>query len=158
MSHRRSEPVMVPPAEGAVWQVLGDAVVCKISGDQTGGAYAVVETATPPGGGPPLHLHGREDEFFYVLDGRLDIRCGNRTFTLEAGACAHLPRGVPHTFRNVGDALARMLVTLVPAGFERFFAQVDRLGRHGVPNMDEVAALAGEFGLAFIAAETRAPG
>lgn len=74
---------------------------------------------------------------------------------LEPGAVAHLPKGIAHGFRNVGDCEGRLLVTIVPAGFEHFFAQVDRLGRQGVPKMDQVAALACEFGLAFVTAETR---
>jgi len=146
-----SEPPFAPSGEagGAAWHVLGERIVCRISGGQTDGAYAVVEETTPPGGGVPLHVHGREDEVFIVLEGRYEVACGGEVHVLDPGAVAHLPKGIAHGFRNAGDREGRLLVTIVPAGFERFFARVDELSRNGPPDMDKVLALAAEFGLTF---------
>src|SRR5262249_29019966 len=88
-------------------------------------AFFLAEVLVPPGGGPPPHTHDREDETFYLLQGTVTIWVGDRTVhvTVHAsqGDCAHLPRGIVHSFRNTGRESARMLVTATPAGIEKFF-------------------------------------
>jgi mannose-6-phosphate isomerase-like protein (cupin superfamily) len=87
----------------------------------TGGAYALVEAWAPAGSGPPLHIHHSDDEAFWVLSGRLVMRCGEDEFLAGSGDFVFLPRGVPHTFRVEDEGDARMLVVLSPGGGERLF-------------------------------------
>jgi quercetin dioxygenase-like cupin family protein len=123
----------VPPGEGNSYWVGGDFITIKVTGKDTQGALAVVETTTAPQLGPPLHVHSREDETFYVLEGTFQFLVGNRTFTATAGAMLHGPRGIPHTFKNVGNTTGKMVVIATPAGFEEFVAEV------GAPASDATA-------------------
>jgi mannose-6-phosphate isomerase-like protein (cupin superfamily) len=102
---------------------VGDDPSLKASRRSTGGALSVFETTI--GAGPPLHVHDREDECFYVLDGELAIRCGADTFDAPAGSFAFLPRGRPHRFWAKGPA-ARLLLITVPGGIEDYFHQINK--------------------------------
>jgi quercetin dioxygenase-like cupin family protein len=90
-----------------------------IDGEQSAGAYHLGEVLGRHGDMPPLHVHHRDDETFYVLDGELTLFVGDHTTTLNAGQAALAPRGVPHAYRVESDN-ARWLVITSPAGFERF--------------------------------------
>ena len=94
----------------------------KASQRSTGGVVSVFETTIEAG--PPLHVHDREDECFYVLDGELSIRCGGDTFTAPAGSFAFLPRGLPHRFWAAGQP-ARLLLITVPGGIEHYFREIN---------------------------------
>jgi quercetin dioxygenase-like cupin family protein len=95
----------------------------KLDADDTGGAYALGETIAPPGGGPPPHVHHREDELFYIIEGDFAFVLGNQRFRGGPGTTAFLPRGVVHTFKNVGSSPGRFLVLATPAGFGGFVAE-----------------------------------
>jgi quercetin dioxygenase-like cupin family protein len=95
-----------------------------VPGEATRGAYAVWEHESHPGFGPPRHIHHREDEIFHVLEGRLLVWCDGRTYEAGPGDTAALPRGLPHAFKVISATPARMLMTVVPGGFEHFFAAV----------------------------------
>ena len=111
----------------------------KASRQSTGGALSVFETSI--GTGPPLHVHDRDDECFYVLDGALSVRCGDEGFDAAAGSFVFLPRGRPHRFWATGPA-ARLLLFAVPVGIEDYFREINaaasdnertRIGeRHGI--------------------------
>ena len=75
----------------------------KATGESTGGSLVLLENLTAPGGGPPPHIHTREDEFFYVLDGTFEIRIGDELHALGPGGFAFVPRGTVHNFRNTAD-------------------------------------------------------
>jgi quercetin dioxygenase-like cupin family protein len=94
------------------------------TGKETNGAYAQNEGVVPPGGGVPPHIHHREDETVYVLEGSLEVHLGDETFEARTGDYVNMPRGIVHYFRNVGKHPARSLATFVPAGIENFFAEV----------------------------------
>jgi mannose-6-phosphate isomerase-like protein (cupin superfamily) len=94
----------------------------KASRHSTGRALSVFETSI--GAGPPLHVHDREDECFYVLDGELSIRCGDDAFDAAAGSFVFLPRGRPHRFWAAGPS-ARLLLIAVPGGIEDYFAEIN---------------------------------
>jgi mannose-6-phosphate isomerase-like protein (cupin superfamily) len=98
----------------------------KATSETTGGAYSLMEAVAPAGSGPPLHVHHREDEAFWVLEGTLTIRCGEETFTAGPGSYTFLPRDVPHTFVVEGDAPARVISIATPGGLEGYFAAVGR--------------------------------
>src|SRR3954469_5131690 len=98
-----------------------------ISAENRGtGAIAPVEVQVPPGGGPPPHIHRREDEAFYVLEGELLFHVDGRSIAVGAGFWVTLARGSLHHFKNVGNRTARMLILVTPSGLERFFEEVGR--------------------------------
>ncbi len=138
-----SVEVMTTAEEGAVGEVrgggwsqpagAGEAVwftntlmTVKATAESTGGAYGLVEAVAPAGFGPPLHIHHREDEAFWVLEGRLTVRCGEDTFSAGPGSFTFLPRDVPHAFVVEDDAPARILSLCSPGGLERYFVAAGR--------------------------------
>ncbi len=118
----------VTEGEGKKLWVADELMAFKASGKDTGGAYALTDSVVPPGGGPPPHVHLREDEAFWVLEGELEVTVGETTFGAGAGSFVHLPKGVPHGYRNVGAGPARFLTLMVPAGLEGFFEEVGKPG------------------------------
>jgi quercetin dioxygenase-like cupin family protein len=130
--------------------VVGEVVRIHLSGADTGGAFALVENVSRPGGGPPPHIHSNEDEGFYVVEGDVEFLLGDRWVRAAAGTSLLGPRGVPHTFRNVGATPSRVLATIAPAGFERFFEEIDRLSAAGPPTPETLIALGQRYGLSFL--------
>jgi mannose-6-phosphate isomerase-like protein (cupin superfamily) len=120
-----------PTADKPAYWIVDHRMTVLISGEQTNNAYAVLEAFILPGGGPPPHIHHREDELFYVLDGDITIFAGEQTVRASDGTCVHIPLGAVHTFKNEGSRPARMLVTYTPAGVEDFFIKAGTPGRHG---------------------------
>jgi len=113
----------VPAGTGPAYWGPGDQVRFLITGAETGGAFFMAEVLVPPGGGPPLHVHQREEESFHLLEGTLTIQAGGKTLTASSGDFVYLPRGVAHSFRNTGNVDAKFLVVVTPAGLENFFAE-----------------------------------
>jgi quercetin dioxygenase-like cupin family protein len=93
------------------------------TGEQTDGAYFAMEAIESPGGGPPPHVHLREQESFYVVEGRCTIHVGDKTISAAKGDFVSIPKGTVHHFRNDSDRALRMIVTFVPAGMEHFFEE-----------------------------------
>ena len=117
---------VVRPDEGeAVWFLHGRMAI-KATAKTTNGAFGLTEAMIPPGFSPPMHIHHREDESFYVLEGELTIRCGDDTFSAPAGTFVTLPRGVPHGFVVVSETPVRMLNLMTPGGGEGFFVEAGR--------------------------------
>ena len=116
----------VRPDEGTrSLRVFGELVTCKVTSDQTGGAYSLFEVTTQPGEGPPSHVHHREDESFYVLEGEYEFFSGEGTIRAGAGSLLCVPRGALHAHKNVGEDVGRLLATQTPGGlYERFFDEV----------------------------------
>jgi mannose-6-phosphate isomerase-like protein (cupin superfamily) len=115
-----------------------------LSGADTGGAACAVITDRKTKGGPPLHVHPDQDEWYLVQEGRFEMRVGEDTFRLGPGAALLAPRGVPHSFASVTDR-ARMLVTFLPAGdMEAFFREASALA---APTPPEMAAVFGRHGM-----------
>ena len=106
-------------AGDAVW-VVGDTYAVKASG----GSLGLLEASIPPGSGPPPHRHTHEDEAFYLLAGTLEINADQETVHAAAGDFVYLPRGILHSFTNLGVDTARALILITPGGFERFFQEV----------------------------------
>jgi mannose-6-phosphate isomerase-like protein (cupin superfamily) len=120
------------------------------AGDDTGGGFSLVEHPIPPRAlAAPLHRHSREDEYSFVLEGRLGALLGDQVVYGEAGDLIFKPRGQWHTFWNAGDEPARILEIISPAGFERYFEQmVDLLERSaGPPDPSELGTIAAQHGL-----------
>ena len=148
--------VVLGPGEGTPVWFLGNLMVVKATARSTNGGYGLLESLVPAGASPPLHVHHREDETFWVLEGALTVRCGTETYHATAGSYVFLPRGVPHTFRVEGDAPARMLTLLTPGGGEAFFVEGGRpaermtLAPEGRPDLARLQKVALEFGSEFV--------
>ena len=117
----------------------------KAGAADTGGAMTAMEGVLAPwASGPPLHVHNREDECMYVVEGQLLVQIGEELHTLGAGSFAWLPRGTPHTFANAGPSPVRMFGVIVPGGIEEFFAAQSAYlaSMPGPPDLAELARLA----------------
>ena len=93
------------------------------SRQQTAGTLGVFRQTIAPKSGPPTHIHKAEDEFFYVVSGEFSIKVGDRIVSAPADSFLFVPRGTPHTFRNVGTQPGVILVGVVPGGFEKMFEE-----------------------------------
>ncbi len=96
------------PYGGEILSVVGERIRVLADAASTGGRAAIFEETTAPGMGPPLHRHGRDDEYFFVVEGTVKFVVDGREFTVEAGGFALAPRGSTHTFRNVGSSPSKM--------------------------------------------------
>ena len=113
--------ILLNQQEGEPYWVLGDLYIFKATGKETNGAFTVIDQIIQPLGGPPPHIHHREDEVFYVREGRFLFLSGEEERVLETGSFAYIPKGTRHTFKNIDDKQGRLLVTITPAGLEEFF-------------------------------------
>src|SRR6476619_2727121 len=86
-----------------------------------------LESIAPPGEGPPLHLHTREEEAIYVVSGHFRWKLGDTLSDAPVGSFAFIPRGVPHAWQNVGDGPGKLFITFVPGGMEGFFERFARV-------------------------------
>jgi quercetin dioxygenase-like cupin family protein len=114
---------MSPTARANQYWFFGMLAEVKASAADTGGMYTLLEITAPAGLQTPLHVHYREDEGFYVLDGSVAIELGGETVELGAGQHAFGPRNIPHRF-TVGPDGAHMIWVLTPGGFDDFVADV----------------------------------
>src|SRR5438552_6811603 len=118
------QPSIKTPPQGRTVAVVGDVYRFLATGEDTIGKYALWEAILPPGGGPPPHVHSREEEGFYVLEGEITLFLGDQRLTASAGMFANMPVGTPHSFKNEGGKPARMLISVAPAGLEQMFFEV----------------------------------
>ncbi|WP_431215120.1 cupin domain-containing protein [Puia sp. P3] len=134
--------------QGQTLSVVGDNYRIIISGEQTQGAYAVIDMLVPPGGGPGPHSHANIQELFYVVDGELEFKTEAGKYTAKKGAFINIPKGgEAHCFKNTGNGMAHLLCTVIPAGLDAFFQEIGRPTSPGkflappVLNVEEVARL-----------------
>jgi quercetin dioxygenase-like cupin family protein len=117
------QPYALAKEEGqAVW-FLDSLLIVKATGEQTGGAFGLIDHVMPPGDSP-FHVHHNEDEAFYVYEGEMIFYVGEERIKAPPGTWVYGPREVPHGFRIEGDSPARMLLFNTPAGFEQFPVEV----------------------------------
>ena len=117
-------PVVRPTTEGRTVAVVGDVYRFLATGDDTNGKYALFEALVGPGGGPPPHVHSREEEGFYVLEGEISFTINGERVVATAGMFANMPVGTPHSFKNESNKPAKMLISVAPAGLEQMFFEV----------------------------------
>ena len=117
-------PTIRKPAEGRTIAVVGDVYRFLATGEDTNGKYALWEAVVPPGGGPPPHVHSREEEGFYVLEGEITFMINGERVVAKAGTFANMPVGTPHSFKNESGHPATMLISVAPAGLEQMFFEV----------------------------------
>src|ERR1700731_4503922 len=116
-----SKPVIRKPAQRRTVAVVGDVYRFLATGEDTNDKYALWEAIVPPGGGPPPHVHSREEEGFYVLEGEITFTVNGERVVAKAGTFANMPVGTPHSFKNERDRPAKMLISVAPAGLEQMF-------------------------------------
>lgn len=119
--------------------IMGGRFDCKVSARDTGGDLCIYDTVRGPKGGPALHRHHVQDEWFYVIRGEFIVRVGEETLTLHPGDSAFAPRKIPHAFAKISEGDGQMLVLFQPAGsMEEFFREMSKLGKD-IPRDQQVA-------------------
>jgi quercetin dioxygenase-like cupin family protein len=118
-------PIAYRQGEGEVFWSFGGLVTVKATAETTGGSVGVVEVIAPKGAGSPLHVHHREDEWFYVIEGELSFWVGGKTIQAPAGSFVFGPRDIPHTFL-VNSEQSRFLLVTEPGGFESFMRELSK--------------------------------
>ena len=118
---------------------------CKVASEQTEETYAVIEELSPSQGGTPLHLYRATDEVFYVVEGEYQVVCGDRKLNAPQGRLFVVPKSLPHSLRNISAVASRVLATLIPGGFEKFFEEVN-----GVTDPDRLVEIAKRHDVEFL--------
>jgi mannose-6-phosphate isomerase-like protein (cupin superfamily) len=150
---RALDPVVVGRGEGEARWWIGALAVIKATAADTGGQMTIVEMTEPPGGAAPLHVHHREDEGFWILEGSATFEVGDKTIEAGAGDYVFGPRDIPHRY-TVGDEGCRMLFICTPAGFEDLVRDMSEPAASRTlpppseeePDMEMVAAVAEAHG------------
>jgi mannose-6-phosphate isomerase-like protein (cupin superfamily) len=138
---------VIGPRDGKTGSLGGIDVRFLIGGTDSGGDFALVEHPMGPRAlAAPMHRHSREDEYSFVLEGRMGADLGGEIVYAEPGDLVFKPRGQWHTFWNAGDVPCRILEIISPAGFEKFFDQLTELTSRNEFDPARVAALAAEYG------------
>ena len=127
----KQERVVIAPDDGARVSLGGIGVIYKLSGDDTGGAFSIVEHPIEPGRLVPPHVHARDDEFSYVIEGEIGVMVGGQEYLVSPGSYVVKPHGLPHAYWNAGTKAGRLLEIISPAGFEKFFQEAARLFSQG---------------------------
>lgn len=117
-------PTLRKPNEGRTFAVVGDVYRFLATGEETDQKYAMFEAIVPPGGGPPPHIHSREEESFFILEGEITFTIDDEKVVAAEGMFANMPVGSLHSFKNNSDKVARMIVSVAPAGLEKMFFEV----------------------------------
>jgi mannose-6-phosphate isomerase-like protein (cupin superfamily) len=117
--------------------IMGGRFDLKVSSRDSGGDLCIYDTLRQEKGGPALHLHHFQDEWFYVIRGEFIVRVGDDTFSLHPGDSAFAPRKIPHAFAMTSEGEGQMLVLFQPAGsMEDFFKQMSKIGKE-IPKNQE---------------------
>jgi mannose-6-phosphate isomerase-like protein (cupin superfamily) len=136
------------PGEGERADLPGLGVRYILRGEQTGDRFALIEhTIAPRGLAAPTHTHRHEDEYSYVLAGRMGAMVGEEVVEAGPGELVAKPRGIPHAFWNAGDEEVRLLEVISPGGFGEYFAELAPLMSAAEPDFGALAAVQARYGL-----------
>jgi quercetin dioxygenase-like cupin family protein len=148
-----SKPFAVSLSDAPAYWSLGELLTIVATAEQTGSAFSLMHERLPRGAEPPPHVHRREDEAFFLLDGDLTVRVGDQVFTASTGSFVFCPRDLPHLL-TVESAEVRMLTLCTPGGVEQLFVELgepanDRtLPPDGIdgPDVERIVTLAAHYG------------
>jgi mannose-6-phosphate isomerase-like protein (cupin superfamily) len=142
--------ITIPTDGGQAVNILGIPMLIRLKGSETGGILGVVESRDVPGGGPPPHIHHREDETFQILEGDYEWTVGEQTFVAGKGTTVFAPRGVVHTYRYLGQTPGRLMCIITPSGFEGFFEDIGALSPQEQQDLPRVIGIGQKYGLQFL--------
>jgi quercetin dioxygenase-like cupin family protein len=128
----------------------GRDLVFKVTGEDTGGAFDYFTVEVAPKGGPPLHVHHKQEEAIHVLNGRFKVRIGDELFELDEGGFAYLPSNNPHAFLNLTDEPGEIIVVYTPGGGHRFYEELGPATRNGTPDRTVVSAIFEKHGMSLL--------
>jgi quercetin dioxygenase-like cupin family protein len=143
-------PIQIPKDGGQPVNILGIPMLIRLRGRDTGGVLSAVESHDVPGGGPPPHIHHREDETFQILDGDYEFTVGGKTIVAKPGTTLFAPRGIPHTYRYLGQTQGRLMCVITPAGFEGFFEEIGAMTPQQQQDIPRVLEIGKKYGLEFL--------
>ena len=143
-------PIVVPPDGGEELNVGGSQILHKVKSKDTNGVFSVVAIVTPPGKGVDLHVHEREDELVYLLEGEIEVTLGNQKMKAVPGVMALLPRGIPHGFTNIGNKPSRLLDTILPGQFDNYFVELAALFAAGDPSEEQIDGLSRKYRIKYL--------
>ena len=136
------------PADGRAVRIGGLGARFMVDAQRSGGGFSLVEHPLAPRAlGSPLHRHANEDEYSYVLEGRVGVMLGDEVLVAEPEDLVFKPRGEWHAFWNAGDEPARLLEVIAPGGFEGYFAEVAELAQDGPPDPARIGEVAARYEL-----------
>ncbi len=144
------------PDEGDSHWFFNTLTTVKAGGDDTHGAFTLMQYVIPPSFGPPPHIHHVEDEAFYVLDGEFVVTCGDQTWTVTPGSFVLLPRGIVHSFQTWETSPVKLLQMTSPAQFEHYAAEMGEpaaamtLPEPAPPDIDKVLAIGKKYNIDFV--------
>ena len=143
-----THPTVIGPADGKLVTLQTIGVRFMIPGEDTDERFSLVEHPIPPLSlAAPLHRHTREDEYSFVLEGRMGALLGDDVVYAEVGDLVYKPRGQWHTFWNAGDEPCRILEIISPSGFEMFFDELADIVVDGSPDETRFGPLCERYGL-----------
>jgi mannose-6-phosphate isomerase-like protein (cupin superfamily) len=141
--------------DGEGYEFLNSLMIVKAGGADTRGQLAILEARTPPDYGPPPHVHADEEEVFYVLEGTVEVMCGDQQFVAGPGSLVLTPRGTLHTFHVTDEGPGKMLIITAPAQFERFVAEVGSpaqamtLPSPEEPDVERLIKISAKYGITY---------
>lgn len=143
------EPEILAPGNGQTLNVIGDNQIVRLTGEDTGGTFALIEQHNPAGVGVPMHLHENEEELFHIVESSMEFTTQGKTHIATAGTSVFLPKNIHHSFVTVGDVPVKTLLMLFPAGAEKMFCELNDLPP-GPPDMEKVVEICGRYGVRFV--------
>jgi mannose-6-phosphate isomerase-like protein (cupin superfamily) len=154
MTNAAIDPIALQKGEGEAFWFLGQLLTIKASAETSGGGLTLIEAVAGQGPGAPLHVHHKDNEWFFVLEGEMAFWVGGTAIEAPAGSFVYGPREIPHTF-DITSAQARFLLGTNPAGFESFVRMVGEPAKtlalppppDGPPDMPALVAAAEQFGI-----------
>ena len=142
------QPIAVQPDSGKELRALG--ITHKLTSAQTGGAYYLCEAIFGPESGSPLHIHHKEDEVIYVLEGAIEIRLDKDRLHLPAGGIVHLPKHIPHGLYNPLKTSLKIIVHAIPGGLEHYFDEVEAALQNGSLDTETHTKISAKYGLEWL--------
>jgi quercetin dioxygenase-like cupin family protein len=118
------KPIIRSSQQGRTVSLVGDVYRFLATGEDTNSKYTLIEVLVSPGGGPPPHVHSREEEGFYILEGEIAFTIDGKRIVATPGMFANMTVGTPHSFKNETNRPAKMLATVAPAGLEKMFMEI----------------------------------
>ena len=139
------QPIIVLPGDGNEVTAFGDTILFKVVGDHTENNLSIGLATTPPGNGPPLHVHLNDNEVFIMISGDIEVEVGGEWKKAPPESVVFLPKGVPHRYRNAGETTSKHWVLVTPSGFENFFQQCSAVfAAGGAPDFAQIKAISAD--------------